>query len=609
MTDLLDGWEDGSVELPPPAGMSPERIKERTMEQIRQTKRPRRRMGVRLLACAALAAVFTVSAMAAYHLWGPGELFDPFFTLESAPLDDGQKELLDQIGATNLPPVTSNGVTLTPLAAIADEHTLYLRLRLEAPEGTVLPDMGEQEDHIAHGVGLVDADTGERLNWGMQKARFLPDDTPGDNSLELVFMLLGGPNGANWVDGTSKTLTITDLILCPREPEDAEKTYLEGEWSFSLDSFYQGKEVEINTIGAVRWDEETERMVTLEGLTRSPLAASYTISYPVEESWEFVDLQLELVYKDGSSVTIDGGGGKGSHGPDGQGGTDYFTGVRNFDAPLDLRELDHLQYGGCRLEILGEPRAVVEADTAGAVWYDETHQNTLVLEKLSFSSLSLTYRMHYDTPESATLADTGIRLVLDDGSEVWLNAGSKLEYPATFENASERCVRIEGEAFFEIKRDTCRPFCVELGDGECIRVLGTSFNVNAYAGNGRHVTTLVTGRIGYAASAGAEEVVLEPNQQVSRDLAAGTVAVSAVDASVYGAWKEGWLWFENESLPALAERLGRIYGIRVEVAARLGEYTFSGKIRQDRGVEYILNLLSETSDVICKVENGVMRLS
>ena len=144
----------------------------------------------------------------------------------------------------------------------------------------------------------------------------------------------------------------------------------------------------------------------------------------MEESWEFVDLQLELVYKDGSSVTIDGGGGKGSHGPDGQGGTDYFTGVRNFDAPLDLRELDHLQYGGCRLEIPGEPRAVVEADTAEAVWYDETHQNTLVLEKLSFSSLSLTYRMHYDTPESATLADTGIRLVLADGTEIPVDGGS-----------------------------------------------------------------------------------------------------------------------------------------------------------------------------------------
>ena len=52
--------------------------------------------------------------------------------------------------------------------------------------------------------------------------------------------------------------------------------------------------------------------------------------------------------------------------------------------------------------------------------------------------------------------------------------------------------------------------------------------------------------------------------------------------------------FMREAL-ALAERLGRIYGIRVEVAARLGEYTFSGKIRQDRGVEYILNLLSEAA--------------
>ena len=90
------------------------------MEKIRQTKRPRRRMGLRLLACAGLAAVFTVSAMAAYQLWRPGKLF----TIESAPLNGGQKALLDEIGTTDLPPVTSGGTTLAPLAAIADEHTL-----------------------------------------------------------------------------------------------------------------------------------------------------------------------------------------------------------------------------------------------------------------------------------------------------------------------------------------------------------------------------------------------------------------------------------------------------------------------------------------------------
>lgn len=198
------------------------------------------------------------------------------------------------------------------------------------------------------------------------------------------------------------------------------------------------------------------------------------------------------------------------------------------------------------------------------------------------------------------------RLTLADGSEVWLNAGSTLEYPASFANAAERRVRVEGEAFFEIKRDTCCPFCVELDGGECIRVLGTSFNVNAYAGSGRHVTTLVTGRISYRA--GTEEFVLRPNQQLTAETGTGTARIGTVDASVFSAWKEGWLWFENESLPVLAGRLSRTYGIRVEVADRIREYTFSGRIRHDRGIDYILDLFTETSGIRCEVSDGVMRL-
>ncbi len=224
-------------------------------------------------------------------------------------------------------------------------------------------------------------------------------------------------------------------------------------------------------------------------------------------------------------------------------------------------------------------------------------------EKGEQQSLATVRKLKVEVPDGRRF-----RLALADGSQVWLNAGSTFEYPASFEQASERRVRIEGEAYFEIRRDTCRPFCVELSGGECIRVLGTSFNVNAYAESGRCVTTLATGRISYAAP-GKDEVMLKPNQQVSSNSLTGTVEVCAVDASAFSAWKEGWLWFENESLPALAERLGRVYGIRVEVAERIREYTFSGRIRQDRGIEYILRLLSETSDVVCEVEEGVMRLS
>ena len=344
-------------------------------------------------------------------------------TQEGTGKSFGLQELLDQIGTTNLPPVTSNGVTLTPLAAIADEHTLYLRLRLEAPEGTVLPDMGEQADHIAYDVELVNADTGERLNWGMQKARFLPDDTPGDNSLELVFMLLGGPNGANWIDGTSKTLTISGLALFP---DDGERMRLDGKWSFSLDGFYPSKAVEVNPIGAACWDEETERMVTLEGLTLSPLSAAFTTSYPTwGDEWAIFALaEIELVFQDGSTVSFDSGSGNTSQGPDGEGGVVYFTGVHSFDAPLDLTQLDHIQFGEYRLELPDAPRQTVEVDTAGAVWHDEAGQGTLTLERLSFSSLSLDYRITYDNMEAVDLYDLGIYLVLDDGSRVSVDCGT-----------------------------------------------------------------------------------------------------------------------------------------------------------------------------------------
>ena len=281
----------------------------------------------------------------------------------------------------------------------------------------------DRESHIAHDVELVDADTGERLNWGMQKARFLSDDTPGDNTLELVFMLLGSPRGVNWIDGTSKILTIYDLGLYP---DDGGDMRLEGEWSFSLDGFYPSKAVEVNPIGATRWDERTERMVTLEGLTLSPLSASFTTSYPTwgDERGIFALAEIELVFQDGSTVSFDCGSGNTSQGPDGEGGVVYFTGVYSFDAPLDLTQLDHIQFGEYRLELPDAPRQTVEVDTAGAVWHDEAGQGTLTLERLSFSSLSLDYRITYDNMEAVDLYDLGIYLVLDDGSRVSVDCGT-----------------------------------------------------------------------------------------------------------------------------------------------------------------------------------------
>lgn len=352
ISDLLDGWEDSSVEFVPSSEVSPERIREQTMKLLEQKSKVKRRLLPRLLVCAALAAALTISAVAAYQIWGPGNLFDSFFTLESAPLDEGQKALLDEMGTTDLAPSTSNGITLTPVASVADEYNFYLRLRVEAPSGTVLPDMGTQEDHVFMDVNLRDTETGEVLDWGMQKARFLSDDTPGDNVVELVFMLYGKPGGANWNNGISKTLCLTDLRLDSSVTQSPEKSVvLEGNWSFELNNIYQSKIVEVGPAGATRWDTESETNVTLESLTVSPLSLSFTLSYPADAG-PFVHYQFEIVCKDGSAVAINGANGFGDPGPDGTGVLNYFYGVSAFDIPIPLDRIDHIQFGDYSLALL-----------------------------------------------------------------------------------------------------------------------------------------------------------------------------------------------------------------------------------------------------------------
>ena len=272
-----------------------------------------------------------------------------FLPLKAPPLDEGQKALLDEMGTTDLSPSTSNGITITPLASVSDAYNCYLRLRVEAPEGTVLPDMGIQEDHVFLDVDLRDTVTSERLDWGVQKARFLPDSTSGDNVVELVFILYGWPGGVNWNDGVSKTLYLTDLALIPREGTSGEEPMiLEGTWSFALDHLYRSKILEVDPAGAVRLDTETQAMVTLESLTLSPLSVSFTLSYP-PDAGPFVHYELVLVCKDGSTVTINGANGYGDPGPDGPGGRDYFYGVSAFDIPIPLERIDHIQFGDCSI--------------------------------------------------------------------------------------------------------------------------------------------------------------------------------------------------------------------------------------------------------------------
>ena len=148
ISDLLDTYQDDSVELSGPTPLSSARIKELTMNKINETKTAKKavRLTTRLLAAAAAVAALTASAMAVNYAIGAGGLMQGFFTQDGGALTTGQIENLDQVGQTFEGGVTDNGATITPIAALADENCYYLRLRVEAPEGTVLPDLDPDTD-------------------------------------------------------------------------------------------------------------------------------------------------------------------------------------------------------------------------------------------------------------------------------------------------------------------------------------------------------------------------------------------------------------------------------------------------------------------------------
>ncbi len=185
-------------------------------------------------------------------------------------------------------------------------------------------------------------------------------------------------------------------------------------------------------------------------------------------------------------------------------------------------------------------------------------------------------------------------VILSDGTKVWLNAQSRLEYPEVF-TGDYRKVRLEGEAYFEVVKNKDKPFVVQLQEAE-IRVLGTSFNIKAFSEEKRTVATLLEGSVEISAS--GRKMKMEPNQQVCYISGENRLKVTEVDAMDFVAWKEGKFVFRNEPLEYMMEAIARWYNIRVfyqnpEVKA----IPFSGKMDRYGSVEEILKMIEQTGKV------------
>ena len=187
------------------------------------------------------------------------------------------------------------------------------------------------------------------------------------------------------------------------------------------------------------------------------------------------------------------------------------------------------------------------------------------------------------------------QLTLPDGSKVWLNAASSLRYPVAFLGA-ERRVEVTGEAYFEVTKNASQPFKVSLRDNQEVDVLGTSFDINAYADEPEIRTTLLTGAVK------TEGVTLKPGQQAAWTLNRPVRVRSDADVEEAIAWKNGKFIFSGGDIQSVMRQLERWYDVEVDYKGDFKGVELVGVISRFKNISEILNMLEQTHTVTFQVE-------
>lgn len=201
------------------------------------------------------------------------------------------------------------------------------------------------------------------------------------------------------------------------------------------------------------------------------------------------------------------------------------------------------------------------------------------------------------------------QVTLPDGTRVWLNAASSLKFPTAFAGLKSREVNLTGEAYFEVTKHPEQPFVVKTATQQ-VRVLGTHFNIHAYAEEAEEKTTLLEGAVRVDvlnAPAQTPSVVLKPGQQSI--LKGQQLKVITVDPTMAIDWKNAFFVFDNDQLKDILKKVARWYDVEiVYLDERVKKEVFSGRISRSEKVTEVLKKLSLTGAVKFEIEGRRIRV-
>ena len=186
--------------------------------------------------------------------------------------------------------------------------------------------------------------------------------------------------------------------------------------------------------------------------------------------------------------------------------------------------------------------------------------------------------------------------MLDDGTKVWLNADTKIRFQVNFDKTPTREVYLEsGEAFFKVAKNPDKPFIVHKGAMN-IQVLGTSFNLNTYSDVLQ--TTLVEGKVSVGFKNTDKKLTLNPGQQANANLLTTELSKQDVDPDLFVAWKDGVLVFNNTTMEALMEHLGRLYDYDIVFEnEQLKNLHYNGSTDKSATIKPLLDIIEKTTNV------------